>query len=1407
MKILRGTLTFVMGMIVGIILFVIGIGGAVYALATATTVGQLQDTAGVEILDPDSQIADKTVWEAVTDLLEDIQNIDSLTLNQLIEKYGLPVPTELSGVDITALFDFPLLQIPDHLDVVINSVTLEEIGSLIGVDFTTYDIPVIQENLQNNIQTAMNNILSFIEDADNMTLRGFEDKFGLSFGDTELLSSFKDVPLSSLGSVITAIEIGVLLSVDRDLFVARGENPVFVKTDLYEQVDPSEYAAVKAGAKTYLSGADENGKAVYKELRFVKETQLDEQGHSVDVYKVDNASNAADFAATDTTPAYYRLTEYTAYDASAAYPADTVFYVPALINNFESADGSYSPEAGGYVALNTLFTTNQLNVSLNASVSGASVLLSEVWYENASSAVKGAPFGLDPEELANENSRLREGYDGYIKVYSGTSDALIQTLSSVTVDGLNNVTDTLMDMKLNELLPSSEQTSQLFEQLGGKTLRELTEQGFDQFTIADIMTVREGAYVQDGAGLYVFVPQSGVYTLYDSAVHAGETRYSLSYGEAAEGAYVLYDGVYYRYSSNDSRFDGLTRYQKVYTADVNGAFVYIENGGYYTLFNPTLHAGYTRYKLIEGYSPATAAEIEAGTGLFYYDGSLMQSCSGTQSGALYSAVTPSAKIVRRLAYVPLTDLSSAIDSLVLGDAVDIDLDVYALVSSSYGDLSQFDVQTDYYYFDDGIYKLAAVFDADFRAAHPDESIYKIQTEGADNAIMKKLALLEINGFASRVDEVIDELYLSDVMDISVSAYVFDVDGAYVFVPDGGYYTLYDAASPAHAALKRYSQIVGFREASADEIAADSGLYFYDYTLEAMSEYSASMGDRGRLFVSGEAGNKILQRFAKVKINDFNNAMNNLILGDVFALDGDVYALADAAYIASHHGETFYVYDNGLYKTAADTSDSSQAYYYKSKIGTSNAVLKKMALLTLNDMPSRMTEVINDTYLSELIDITSHASVRSFGGSDAEADAMWLISPEYAYSAQNSDGSTDRYAFVYDDDGGYYRTSEVYLEATDKQLVTSGTGTYSYVSLSSYTQLSYAALAASNVNAQYVFYKADSSTEYVYNPALTNYLIISKNDFSKLYYRDPTGSDFTYDKFYNVSASSPSSLYVEVLGAYVDYDPSVPAMSDMQKYFGYRLGFYPASADNTANGDAVFYFDYQSGSYVASYDPSTCFDMSFVTLPADSDGNFYYSKIDSGYTDGAAKYAKKYCEIVYYENAAGDYVYYGNDYTLYSAANPAHASLVRYDKREGYLAEYAEASDSGARSELSSDKIVVTREKSAGVLAAFKNNNASVGTMNSVLSALTVGELLDVQPDSIFDDDSLKGATLDNFGSAVQAKFTTMSIGEIIELSNISGVSPAVKTILEDVSLSAFFTSLTYDTASGMLYLDMEKLYA
>lgn len=144
-------------MIIGIILFVLAIGGAVFVVGTSVTVGQLQQKiTQEEIIAPDSALYGQTVLDAVKSLINDINGIDSLTLQTLYDHYGLAILKGLSGIDFTTkdFYTAPIKDILNDMSIVVNSFTLNDISGIAGVDFSSYGLPILDENLQNNLQTA-----------------------------------------------------------------------------------------------------------------------------------------------------------------------------------------------------------------------------------------------------------------------------------------------------------------------------------------------------------------------------------------------------------------------------------------------------------------------------------------------------------------------------------------------------------------------------------------------------------------------------------------------------------------------------------------------------------------------------------------------------------------------------------------------------------------------------------------------------------------------------------------------------------------------------------------------------------------------------------------------------------------------------------------------------------------------------------------------------------------------------------------------------------------------------------------------------------------------------------------------------------------------------------------------------
>ena len=266
-------LNFIFGMIVGMVLLVVAICGAIFAAGSLVNVGQLENTLGTDIFDDSSEVNDKTLLQLAFDLIKDLQDKQNLTINKLRTKYGLKIPTEISGIDISVLFDLPITEVPDNLGEVVNNMTLRDVGEFLKMDFENdYNIPVLKENLDNKVNVALDNVLNSIDD-DKLTIASIESNFGISLGSNAILNKVYYTPLSQFGSVIDLLTVNDLMSLDSNLFVRSDGTTIYVNTDEYVEISASELAdpdrAPADGAETFIAGVSADGTVIRRELCFV----------------------------------------------------------------------------------------------------------------------------------------------------------------------------------------------------------------------------------------------------------------------------------------------------------------------------------------------------------------------------------------------------------------------------------------------------------------------------------------------------------------------------------------------------------------------------------------------------------------------------------------------------------------------------------------------------------------------------------------------------------------------------------------------------------------------------------------------------------------------------------------------------------------------------------------------------------------------------------------------------------------------------------------------------------------------------------------------------------------------------------------------------------------------------------
>ena len=675
-------LNFVIGMIVGMVLLVVAVAGAVLAAGTLVSVGQIESTLGTDIFDDESSVNDLTVLELVQNLVKDLQNLDGFTIEKLKTDYGVKIPDEISGIDITPVFGYPITEVPNHLGDIVNNMTLRDVGEFLDMDFETEypDLRVLQDNLDEKVNVALDNVLSSIDD-EKMTVYTIERDFGLSLGENNLITTLKHTPLSSFAAVMDHLPVGTVVDADSDLFVAEGAVALFVVTSEFVEVPAGELTSSLADegsvAETYIAGADENG-IIYREMRYV----MNDDG----TYEPDNSCYASSFDAAANTETYYRHIVYTAYDSAATYGEGTVFAVKTFLNDFVSdGEGGFVLADGGFFTLDNVFTDLD-GTTLNAYIlSDASVvkeggldlaaleLYVSVTNDDDTTSLRPADtFGVDPAVTVDDDTRLDDNFTGWVRIHVGDADPAMQVIAGETISTISGATDAITALKLGEVLDIDESSAKILQTLADTPINKMSD-ALDTITLADATDIKMSTYTEDRDGSYVKV-----------------------------------------------------------SSEVGGT--------YYTLYNPSesSHAGLTRYSKTESAGEASAA-------------------------------------LQRLAGVTIPNISAAFSGMVLGDALNVEVDTFAPVSEPQPGET-------YYVFNDLGYPERVVCDKE--TAESDITYYERTREGEGNAVLKQLAYVKIDNVSEAMDGIIENTLLSDIIEVVEYAVieVTDVSGD----PDASY---------------------------------------------------------------------------------------------------------------------------------------------------------------------------------------------------------------------------------------------------------------------------------------------------------------------------------------------------------------------------------------------------------------------------------------------------------------------------------------------------------------------------------------------------------------------------------------------------------------------------------------------
>ncbi|MDE6060019.1 MAG: hypothetical protein K2G31_00905, partial [Clostridia bacterium] len=539
----------------------------------------------------------------------------------------------VSGLNFSdkEFYDQPITAVFKDASTLINSFSLNEISVLLGkdFDFSKFNLPILNENLDVGISTAITNILNSVNGG--LSIRAIKNTLGLDLGidDNELIRTLQDIKVSDFGKVLNVLRLDTLLNADTDTFVKSNfkQGNKFVKVDDYERVSKADLMdkdKVVQGAQTYLYGAkdtDGNGTtdtAIYKEVRYKKTGE--------GKYDVDNSCYEESFVANDNTE-FYRLREFK--PAQPDTPQNEL-YVEAYVNKVETVgETSFTLLRKQYVLLNTI---------------------------SAEIVEKGGLWAMT-DETVTKSSRLHEvesaSGDTYIRIHEGESSHILQTVAYMSLSDLADADDMLSKLTIGDIITIDENTSKLVVSLKNSTLDTIGED-INELALGDILDIVSDEYTANANGKYVYIEDENYYTPYNPALHQGMERYNRVSVENASSALL-------------QRFAGATLggFSAAFS-DLSLADVMQINGDVYAVAD----TNYINNHKTERY--------------FYYDSDIDvyliadEEYRATHPDMTYYRVTSSGEssgILKKLAYVKVDNLApameAAMDDMMVSELIDI----------------------------------------------------------------------------------------------------------------------------------------------------------------------------------------------------------------------------------------------------------------------------------------------------------------------------------------------------------------------------------------------------------------------------------------------------------------------------------------------------------------------------------------------------------------------------------------------------------------------------------------------------------------------------------------------------------------------------------------------------------------
>lgn len=223
-------LTFILGIVVGVLLVGGTIAGVVYYAVAAVSVNDVENYTKQEFtfIDKDAEIRNKSILD-IYDMVKG-GNIKETTVSDAKLIFGIDIIKILENsleitVDDKSRETLGALKVADvfkddNLKVVLNCFTLGDVLKKTGIDTTTglASKPIVQEHISEPVIDGFNALLKSLE-LNEMTIAEMQYLLGVSFGAGGVLDTVANVKIGDLNSAINNIKFeDVLPDFDRDLY-------------------------------------------------------------------------------------------------------------------------------------------------------------------------------------------------------------------------------------------------------------------------------------------------------------------------------------------------------------------------------------------------------------------------------------------------------------------------------------------------------------------------------------------------------------------------------------------------------------------------------------------------------------------------------------------------------------------------------------------------------------------------------------------------------------------------------------------------------------------------------------------------------------------------------------------------------------------------------------------------------------------------------------------------------------------------------------------------------------------------------------------------------------------------------------------------------------------------------------